>query len=141
MKEQATLLETSTAVISSLEPDIVLHRIPRANGTAIENSNVCHHCPGRPGRSIPDSRGRGLSQQFTERLSIMPSEPDSVTMRALHSGEPIQVSDTETVPSYKIGGSTARAEGYRAILAVPLHTNHAPPDCSPRFSPESARFH
>jgi PAS domain S-box-containing protein len=140
MKEQATLLETSTAVISSLEPDIVLHRILEQMGRLLSIQMYAII-------ALDDQEGvfrirasRGLSQQFTQRLSIMPSEPDSVTMRALHSGQPIQVSDTETDPSYKIRRPRARAEGYRAILAVPLHTNHAPPTALLVFHPNPHVF-
>jgi PAS domain S-box-containing protein len=76
-----------------------------------------------------------LSKQFAEQLSIQPSEPDSVTMRALHAREPIQVSDTETDPSYIIRKQRARVEGFRAILAVPLNTQHAPPTALLVFHP------
>jgi PAS domain S-box-containing protein len=79
--------------------------------------------------------GRGLSKQFIEQLSILPTEPDAVTIRALHAKEPIQVSDTETDPSYAIRKQRARAEGYRAILAVPLNTQHAPPTALLVFHP------
>ncbi len=83
---------------------------------------------------------RGLSRQFTESLSIRPSEPDSVTMRALNSRQPVQVSDTENDPSYRIRRLRARTEGYRAILAVPLHTTHAPPTALVVFHPTPHNF-
>jgi len=79
--------------------------------------------------------GRGLSKQFIEQLSIQPTEPDAVTIRALHAKEPIQVSDTETDPSYKRRRQRARMEGYRAILAVPLNTQYAPPTALLVFHP------
>jgi PAS domain S-box-containing protein len=79
--------------------------------------------------------GRGLSRQFIEQLSIQPTEPDAVTIRAIHAKEPIQVSDTETDPSYAIRKQRARAEGYRAILAVPLNTQYAPPTALLVFHP------
>jgi len=83
---------------------------------------------------------RGLSSQFAEQLTIQPTEPSSVTMRALHSREPIQVSDTETDPSYKPQLPRARAEGYRAILAVPLNTQYAPPTALLVFHPQPHEF-
>ncbi len=135
MKEQATLLETSTAVISSLDLETVLNQILEQMGRllAIQMYAII---------ALDDEEGafrirasRGLSRQFTERLSIMPTEPDSVTMRALHSGQPVQVSDTEKDPSYTIRRPRARAEGYRALLAVPLHTKHAPPTALLVFHP------
>jgi PAS domain S-box-containing protein len=135
MKEQATLLETSTAVISSLELETVLHRILEQMGRLLSIQMYAIIALDDQEGAFRIRASRGLSRQFTERLSIMPSEPDSVTMRALHSGEPIQVSDTETDPSYVIRRPRARAEGYRAILAVPLHTNHAPPTALLVFHP------
>ena len=135
MKEQATLLETSTAVISSLELETVLNRILEQMGRLLSIHMYAIIALDDQEGAFRIRASRGLSKQFTERLSIMPTEPDSVTMRALHSGEPIQVSDTETDPSYTIRRPRARAEGYRALLAVPLHTKHAPPTALLVFHP------
>jgi PAS domain S-box-containing protein len=126
MREQATLLDTSTAVISSLELETVLNRILEQMGRLLSIHMYAIIALDDQAGAFRIRASRGLSKQFTERLSIMPTEPDSVTMRALHSGEPIQVSDTETDPSYTLRRPHARAEGYRALLAVPLHTKHAP---------------
>lgn len=135
MKEQATLLETSTVVISSLEPETVLNRILEQMGRLLRIQMYAIIGLDDQAGAFRIRASRGLSRQFTERLSIMPSEPDSVTMRALHSGEPIQVSDTETDPSYAMRRTHSRAEGYRALLAVPLHTKHAPPTALLVFHP------
>jgi len=83
---------------------------------------------------------RGLSKSFTEQLSLQPSEPSSVSMRALRAREPIQVSDTETDPSYLPQRQRARAEGYRAVLGVPLNTQHAPPTVILVFRPNPHVF-
>jgi PAS domain S-box-containing protein len=127
MKEQSTLLETSTAVVSSLDLQTVLDRILEQMARLL-NVHMCAII------ALDEEHGafrirasRGLSKRFTEQLSIQPSEPDSVTMRALHAKEPIFVGDTETDPSYVLRRAISRAEGYRAILAVPLNTQHAPP--------------
>lgn len=126
-REQNTLLETSAAVVSSLDIDTVLDRIleQMARLLKVERCAII---------ALDERRGvfrvrasRGLSARYVEQLTIQPSEPDSVAMRALHSGEPIFVSDTETDPSYVRRRATARAEGHRAILAVPLKTKYAPP--------------
>jgi PAS domain S-box-containing protein len=134
-KEQATLLETSTAVISSLELETVLNQILEQMGRLLAvQMYAIIQLDARDG-SFRIRASRGLSRQFTESLSILPSEPDSVTMRALNSRQPIQVNDTETDPSYVIRRIRARVEGYRAILAVPLQTNHAPPTALVVFHP------
>ncbi|NJC97808.1 MAG: GAF domain-containing protein, partial [Anaerolineae bacterium] len=135
MQEQATLLETSTAVVSSLDPETVLDRILEQMGRLLSIKMYAVIALDEEKGIFRIRASRGLSRQFTEQLSIQPTEPDSVTMRALHSKEPIQVSDTETDPSYIIRRHRARVEGFRAILAVPLNTQHAPPTALLVFHP------
>lgn len=135
MKEQATLLETSTAVVSTLDPETVLNRILEQMGRLLSIQMYAVIALDATNGSFRIRASRGLSRRFTEQLSIQPTEPDSVTMRALHAKEPIQVSDTETDPSYAIRKHRAQLEGYRAILAVPLNTQHAPPTALLVFHP------
>ncbi len=140
MKEQATLLETSTAVVSSLDLPTVLDRI-LDQATRLLDVRMSAII------ALDDKHGvfrirasRGLSRQFTEQLTIQPFEPSSVAMRAIHAREPIQVSDTETDPSYIPQRPRSRAEGYRAILAVPLNTQYAPPTALLVFHPKPHIF-
>ncbi len=127
LREQATLLDTSTAVVSSLDLQTVLDRILEQMARLL-NVQMCAIIALDEERGAFRVRaGRGLSARFTEQLSIQPSEPDAVTMRAIHAKEAIYVSDTETDPSYVNRRSLSRAEGYRALLAAPLTTHHAPP--------------
>ena len=135
MKEQATLLETSTAVVSTLDPETVLNRILEQMGRLLSIKMYAVIALDKEIGVFRIRASRGLSRRFTEQLAIQPTEPDSVTMRALHAGEPIQVSDTETDPSYAIRKQRARVEGYRAILAVPLNTQFAPPTALLVFYP------
>jgi PAS domain S-box-containing protein len=135
MKEQATLLETSTAVVSTLDPETVLNRILEQMGRLLSIKMYAVISLDEENGNFRIRAGRGLSKQFIEQLSIQPTEPDAVTIRALHAKEPIQVSDTETDPSYKRRRQRARAEGYRAILAVPLNTQYAPPTALLVFHP------
>jgi len=140
MKEQSTLLETSTAVVSSLDLQTVLDRILEQMGRLLNVQMYAIIALDREHGAFRIRASRGLSRRFTEQLSILPSEPDSVTMRALHAKEPIYVSDTETDPTYLIRREHARLEGYRAILAVPLNTHHAPPTALLIFHPEPHEF-
>lgn len=135
MQEQATLLETSTAVVSSLDPETVLNRILEQMGRLLQIKMYAVIALDESNGSFRIRASRGLSRQFAEQLSIQPSEPDSVTMRALHAREPIQVSDTENDPTYVIRKQRARVEGFRAILAVPLNTQYAPPTALLVFHP------
>ncbi len=140
MKEQSTLLETSTAVVSSLDLQTVLNRILDQAGRLLDVRMSAIIALDERAGVFRIRASRGLSTQFAEQLTIQPTEPSSVTMRALHSREPIQVSDTETDPSYKPQLARARAEGYRAILAVPLNTQYAPPTTLLVFHPKPHKF-
>jgi len=140
MKEQATLLEISTAVVSSLDLSVVLDRILEQVGRLLNVQRIAIIALDEGHGEFRIRASRGLSQGFTEQLSIQPSEPSSVSMRALRVREPIQVSDTETDPSYKPQRARSRAEGYRAVLAVPLNTQHAPPTCLLVFHPTPHEF-
>ena len=140
MREQSTLLETSTAVVSSLDLRTVLDRILEQASRLLDVRMSAIIALDEQAGVFRIRASRGLSNLFAEQLTIQPTEPSSVTMRALHSREPIQVSDTETDPSYTPQRPRARAEGYRAILAVPLNTQYAPPTALLVFHPEPHIF-
>jgi PAS domain S-box-containing protein len=140
MQEQATLLETSTAVVSTLDPETVLNRILEQMGRLLSIKMYAVISLDEENVNFRIRAGRGLSKQFIEQLSIQPTEPDAVTIRALHAKEPIQVTDTETDPSYRKRRQRARAEGYRAVLAVPLNTQYAPPTALLVFHPTPHTF-
>lgn len=135
LREQETLLETSTAVVSSLDLSVVLDRILQQVERLLNVHMVAIIALDEKREVFRIRASRGLSTRFTEQLSIQPSEPSSVSMRALRSRKPVQVSDTEIDPSYAPQRDRSRAEGYRAVLAVPLNTQHAPPTCLLVFNP------
>jgi PAS domain S-box-containing protein len=70
---------------------------------------------------------RGLSEMYAHELRIDPHDPSSPSMRAIHHGRPVQVSDTEIDPSFEPFRQRARREGYRSLLAAPLHAPHIGP--------------
>jgi signal transduction histidine kinase len=140
LKELSTLVQTSAAVVSTLDSKIVLDRILE-QVELLMDINMCTIV------ALDEQRGmfraqasRGLSQRYTDQLAINPSEPLSVTLRAIRSGEPVQISDTETDESFATSRPRARAEGYRSILAVPLNTQHAPPSALLVYRPEPHQF-
>jgi len=140
LNELSTLLETSAAVVSTLDSKTVLNRILEqverlldVRMSAIIGLDERH-------RVFRAQASRGLSRNYVEQIAIPPTEPHSVSLRALRSGEPIQISDTETNPSFKANRPRARAEGYRSVLALPLNTNYAPPSVLIVFRPEPHVF-
>jgi signal transduction histidine kinase len=124
--ELSTLLDTSRTVVSSLDPAVVLDRILEQSSRLLE-AGVCAIVALDPvTRKFRVQASRGLSEAYVRRLEIDPSEPGSPSMRAIRSREPIQISDTETDPTFANSRPRARSEGYRSLLAVPLLTQHAP---------------
>jgi PAS domain S-box-containing protein len=123
----STLLDTSRAVVSTLDSRVVLDRILEQTGRLTGSDRCSIIALDRSANTFRVRASRGLSQAYIDRLRIDPSQPDSPAMRAIRTGEPIQVSDTEADPSFSNFRQLAHAEGYRALLAVPLVAQHAPP--------------
>ncbi len=127
LKELSTLLQTSAAVVSTLDSQTVLNRILEQVERLLD-INMCAIVALDERKGIFRAQAsRGLSQHYADQLAINPGEPLSVSMRAIRSGQPVQVSDTEQDASFTATRPRARAEGYRSLLAVPLTTQHAPP--------------
>lgn len=140
LNELSTLLETSAAVVSSLDQATVLDRILEQVGRLL-NVHMSAIFALDEGRGIfRVYASRGLPQWYTEQATIDPDEPSSVTMRAIRSGQPIQISDTETNPSFKLHRQRAAQAGYRAVMAVPLRVTHTPPAALLVFRPDVHEF-
>ncbi|HEB65087.1 MAG TPA: GAF domain-containing protein [Chloroflexi bacterium] len=127
LAELSTLLETSAAVVSTLDTETVLHRILEQLERLLRVDKSAIIALDERKGVFRARASRNLSPHYAEQLRIDPGEPVSVTLRALRTGEPVQVSDTESDPSFRALRPRARAEGYRAVIAIPLHTQHAPP--------------
>lgn len=140
IEEQQTLLETSKAVVSSLDLEIVLDRILEQVQKLFSVQMCAIVALDDERQAFRIRASRGLSKKYAVQLAIQPSNPNSVTMRALHSQEPIQISDTEKDPTFITQLPRAQAEGYRSLLAVPLNTQHAPPAALIVFRPDPHIF-
>ncbi len=138
--ELAILLETSAAVVSTLDSKDVLNRILTQverllgfNMSAIialdDKTNVY--------RAVSSL---GLSPDYAKNIVIALDEPNSITKIAINSGKPIQVNDTETDPIFEPYREEARKEGYRSILAIPLKTVYSKPAALVVFSPDPTAF-
>ncbi len=126
-RELATLLETSQAVVSTLDTDEVIERIleqvQRLLGVRISALLVFD-----PEEGVYKVRAaRGLSPRYSRELRRHPDDPHSPTMQAIRSGRPVQVADIEKLPASYDLVERGRREGYRALLAIPLLTREAPP--------------
>lgn len=127
--ELSTLLETSTAVVSTLDSqrvlDIILEQVQRLLGV-----DMCAIIAlDERANELRLRAARGLSEEYIRRIRnrSVASGPIFPSVRAILEGQPVQVSDTETDPDYPSSlRERARAEGYRALMAAPLITPHAP---------------
>ncbi len=140
LKELSTLLETSAAVVSTLDPQTVLNRILEQLEKLLDIKMAAIVALDENRGMFRARASRGLSRRYAEQLAISPSEPLSITLRAIRTGEPIQVSDTETDTSFKALRPRARAEGYRSVLAIPLKTQHTPPAALLVYRPDPHTF-
>lgn len=123
----STLLETSRVVAASLEVTEVLDNILEQVQNLFEVERCAVVVLDQRADAFRVRASRGLSQKYVDQLRIAPSEPNSLSMRALRNQTPIQVSNTETDLAFTAFRPRARAEGYQSVLAIPLFTQHAPP--------------
>jgi len=140
MQELHTLLQTSAAVASTLDSRTVLARI-LAQVERLLGVEKCAIIAWDEQRQAFIARAsRGLSRHYAEHLVIGRDEFNSLTLRALKANKPLQISDTETDPTAIAIRPRARAEGYRAVLAVPLPSQHTPPAALVVYYPQPHTF-
>ncbi|MCA9918512.1 MAG: GAF domain-containing protein, partial [Anaerolineales bacterium] len=140
LNELSTLLKTSTAVVSSLETDVVLNSILEQVESLLNVQMCAIFAYDEQKGNFRVTASLGLPDWYAETVIVDPNDPSSVTMRAIHSGQPVQISDTETNPSFVARRQRAKVSGYRAMLAVPLNTHHAPPSALLAFRPDPHVF-
>jgi PAS domain S-box-containing protein len=140
LNELSILLQTSGEVVSTLDSGIVLGRILEQVQRLLDIEMCAIFARDEEKGIFRIFASRGLPGRYTDIAIINPNEPGSVTMRAIHSGQPIQVSDTETNPSFKAHRERARIAGYRSVLAIPLRVQHSPPAALLVFRPEPHEF-
>jgi PAS domain S-box-containing protein len=125
--ELGTLLQTSAAVVSSLEHGTVLGRILEQVENLLDAGMSAIVAFNERQGAFRVQASRGLSENFVERINLAPDDQYSVTMQAIHAQEPIQISDTENEPDLSLTKQLAREAGCRSLLTIPLKTQYAPP--------------
>ncbi len=116
--ELRTLLETSNAVVSSLEPhavvNMIIHEVQRL--VDVQAAAVL----------LPDEQGvlhvlesSGHTEHYDHTLSLSPEQVSSPPVQALREGKPVQ----------KLLGpqtsSLSYEEGFRTVLSIPIMSRHA----------------
>jgi PAS domain S-box-containing protein len=118
--ELRTLLETSNAVVGSLEPQAVVRKIIREVRRLVDVQAAAV--------LLPDEQGvlhvlvsDGHSERYDHKLSLSPENVSSSAVLALRDGKPVQklLGPEQPVPSLSYD------EGYRTVLAIPIISRHA----------------
>ena len=140
IEELGTLLETSAAVVSTLESQAVLERILEQVERLLGVKQLIIVALDQEKGVFRARASRGMPEQYTRKLRLTPDEPSSVTIQAIRAGKPIQAGDTEKYPSFTALSPRAKAEGYRSMVSIPLMTTHAPPSALNVYSTEPQVF-
>ena len=118
--ELRTLLETSNAVVGSLEPRAVVSKII-AEVRRLVNVQAATVL-------LPDEQGvlhvlvsDGHSPRYNQGLSLSPENASSSAISALRDGKPVQklLGPWQSMPSLSYD------EGFRSVLAIPIISRHA----------------
>src|SRR5260221_345043 len=118
--ELRTLLETSNAVVGSLEPHAVVGKIIREVRRLVDVQAAAV--------LLPDAQGilrvlvsDGHSERYKYALSLSPENVSSSAVLALRDGKPVQKLLNPEQPS----PSLSYDEGFRSVLAIPIISRHA----------------
>ena len=116
--ELRTLLETSNAVVGSLEPRAVVSKIIREVQRLVDVQAAA--------LLLPDEQdvlrvlvSDGHSEHYDHTLSLSPERVSSAPVLALRDGQPVQKLLGPEQPSFSYD------EGFRTVLAIPIISRHA----------------
>ncbi len=115
--ELRTLLETSNAVVGSLDPHAVVGKIIREGQRLVDVQAAAVLLPDEQGvlRVLESS---GHSERYNQGLSLSPENGSSSAALALSSGKPVQKLLSPEQPSLSYD------EGFRSVLAIPIISRH-----------------
>lgn len=120
LAELQTLLETSNAVVASLDPQAVARTIIEQVRRLVDVQAVTFFVEDeQEGLRVLATEGRSITFQPDFRLS--PDDRDSPSILALHSGHPVQMVAEEGKPFPPI----SYAENFRSLLSIPIISRHA----------------
>src|SRR5438034_1160718 len=118
LAELRTLLETSNAVVRSLEPHAVVGKIIHEVRRLVDVQAAAVLLPDEHG-VLHVLESSGLSEHYDHSLSLSPEQVSSPPVQALREGKPVQ----------KLLGphtsSLSYDEGFRSMLAIPIMSRHA----------------
>ncbi|HEX6484089.1 MAG TPA: ATP-binding protein [Ktedonobacteraceae bacterium] len=116
--ELHTLLETSNAVVASLEPHAVVRKIIGEVRRLVDVQAAAV--------LVPDEQGvlrvmvsEGHSKRYDYALSLTPENINSSAVIAMRDGKPVQRLLSSEQPSFSYD------DGFRVVLAIPIISRHA----------------
>src|SRR5437868_3932125 len=118
--ELRTLLETSNAVVGSLDPHSVVGKIMREVRRLVDVQAAAVLLPDEQG-VLRVLASDGHSKHYDHSLSLSPENVSSAAVLALSSGKPVQklLTPEQPVPSFSYD------EGFRSVLGIPIISRHA----------------
>jgi len=116
--ELRTLLETSNAVVGSLDPHAVVRKIIGEVRRLVDVQAAAVLLPDEQG-VLRVQVSDGHSDRYDHRLSLSPENVSSAPVLALRDGKPVQKLLGPEQPSYSYD------EGFRSVLAIPIISRHA----------------
>src|SRR6266699_1054512 len=118
--ELRTLLETSNAVVGSLDPHAVVRKIIGEVRRLVDVQAAAVLLPDEQG-VLRVQVSDGHSKRYDQGLSLSPEDVSSAAVLALSTGKPVQklLSAGQPVHSFSYD------EGFRAVLAIPIISRHA----------------
>jgi signal transduction histidine kinase len=127
LAELETLLETSTAVVSSLDTEQVVDSILEQVRRLLGVDTCAILVMDEDTQQLAVRASRGLSAEYVQALRLDASIREMPAWQAIDSGQPVQVPDALADPAMTNLLPMVRTEGYRSLLDVPLVMPHGPP--------------
>lgn len=119
LAELRTLLETSNAVVGTLDPHAVVGTIIQAVRRLVDVQAVAVLVPDEAGvLRVLASEGR--SDDYQSAVQLSPEDLTMPSVRALREGRPVQIIAGPEMPFPPL----SYAEGFRALLAIPIVSQH-----------------
>jgi PAS domain S-box-containing protein len=120
LSELRTLLETSNAVVGSLEPHAVVGKIIQEVRRLVDVQAAAVLLPNEQGvlRVLVSD---GHSERYNHILSLSPENASSSAVLALRDGKPVQKLLSPEQPVRALSYD----EGFRSVLAIPIISRHA----------------
>lgn len=120
LTELHTLLETSSAVVSSLDPALVAETVISQARRLVDVQAAAVLVSDEAG-ALRVLASVGRSAAYDMAIRIAPDDPTSPSATALREGRPAQIIAGRDEP-FPPG---AMAHGFRALLAIPITSRHA----------------